>query len=113
MFDNWGYSYVTTGEKTSTSSTLSTVPKAYIFEKLQSAVHGYLGLRNLFLCCTRCRLCLSVASLRLKFERKKKNARDKKRKKNNDMLPSSSCSPPSAHNPPQKADDADCKVQCY
>lgn len=28
MFDNWGYSYVTTGEKTSTSSTLSTVPKA-------------------------------------------------------------------------------------
>lgn len=81
-------------------------PRLYVRQK-KAAMQGYLGFKNdlcwmmgrntVLLCVTRCMLCLWAASLRLRFERKKKNARDRKWKKNRDKPPSSSCSPPSAH----------------
>lgn len=63
-------------------------------------VTGDLGLTDRFfppgLYVSRCRRCLRAASLKLRFGRKKRNARGRKWRRSRDRLLSSSCSPPSA-----------------
>lgn len=90
---------------------------------MEAAMQGCLGFKDnmclwegilSFLCVTRCRLCLLAASLRLRFERKKKNAKDKKWRKNRGKQLSSSCSRLSAPDPVQEADNnPEVHIQCY
>lgn len=90
---------------------------------LQSETESKAGLLGIFcvdgnehviFCVDRCRLCLWAASLRRRFGRKKRNARDRKRRKKRGKPPSSSCNPPSVHDPPQEAhNNPDMHSQCY
>ena len=75
------------------------------FVVLKDARLLLMGRNTVILCVNRCKLCLRAASLRLRFERKKKNAKDRTWRRNRDKPPSSSCNPPSAHDPPQGTDE--------